>query len=60
MFPDKATVGFGAQFSITYFGTYKILTNSQVSPPKTYLLYQRGCPVPTGVVCSPDLFLPLN
>jgi hypothetical protein len=52
LFPDKATVNFGAKFTIEYYGTYKILKNSQVSPPKTYLLYQRGCAAPTGVVSS--------
>ena len=53
MFPDKATVNFGAQYSITYNNSFKILTNYQMNPPKTYALYQRGCPQPIGLVSSP-------
>jgi hypothetical protein len=54
LFPDKTTVNFGASFSIQYHGTYKILTNTQVLPPKIYLLYQRGCPTPKEVVGYPE------
>ena len=50
LFPDKATVDFGAQFSITYNNSFKVLTNLYTKPPKKYVLYQRGCPPPTRVV----------
>ncbi len=52
LFPDKSTVEFGARFKISYHGTYKILINSQVSPTKKYVLVQRGCQAPIGVVSA--------
>jgi hypothetical protein len=48
-FPDKAGVNSGAKFSITYFNSYKVVVNLQTTPAKTYVLYQRGCPVPDVV-----------
>lgn len=52
-FPDKATIRETAAFSVTYHGTYKVVTVPDATlpdtvPPRVYVLVQRGCPTPAG------------
>lgn len=48
-FPDKVTVDFATNFTVEYFGTYKIVTVNEPFPggaPETYVLVQCGAPAP--------------
>lgn len=59
-FPDKATVGDAQNFTVTYHGSYKVLTVKVPFPggsPQTYVLVQCGTPAPrlTGALAGAEV-----